>query len=89
MKMPSRVFLSGGNALQITAEASRNGGCGIVAVTEMKNGKGKYTNPDGSYGPLLNFFDEQISGTTFRQAEKILTMSNCRIQLIAAGVCED
>jgi len=88
-KMPGRVFLCGGNALQTTAEAGRNGGCGIVAVPEMKNGKAKYTNPDGSYGPLLSFFDDQISGTTFRQAEKILSMSNCRMQLIAAGVPED
>ena len=52
-------------------------------------GKSKYTNMDGSYGPLIHFYDPQVAGVTFRQAETIPDMDNCRIQIVAAGVAND
>ena len=52
-------------------------------------GKSKYTNMDGSYGPLIHFYDQQVPGVTFRQAETIPDMDNCRIQIMAAGVAND
>ena len=83
------VFLSSGNGLQMQTEAGLNGGCGIVNIPELKTGKGKLTDGVGSYGPLLSFYDDIIPGTTFRKADTIEDMENCRIQVVAAGVVDD
>ena len=89
IQMPSKVFLPGGNGLQMQTEAGLNGGCGIVNIPEIKTGKAKLTDGVGSYGPMLSFYDDNIPGTTFRKADEIVDMENCRIQLVAAGVIDD
>ena len=86
---PSRVFLTGANVLQTQYTAATNAGCGMILVNEIKNGKSRYTNLDGSYGSLLTFYDKPVLGRTFRQAQAIPAMKNCRMQLIAAGVLDD
>ena len=88
-KRPASVFLPGGNGLQTQAQAASNAGLGIIFVPEIKTGKSKYTDIDGSYGTFLAFHDPQIPGETFRKAVKILDIDVCRIQLVAAGVPED
>ena len=88
-KRPKRVFLPGGNGLQSQSEAFKNAGCGILYVPEIKNGKRKYTDIDGSYGPLLSFYDTEVPGITFRKAEDIPDINNYRIQIVSAGVAED
>ena len=86
---PGLVFLEGGNALQTQATAATNGGCGLICISEIKSGKCAYTDPDGSYGSLLKFYDEKLRARSFRQAEHIPRIGNCRIQMIAAGIKED
>ena len=86
---PSAVFLTGGNVLQTQYHAAVNGGCGMIIVNEIKNGKVRYVDHDGSYGSLLTFYDKAVHARTFRQAEAIPAMKNCRMQLIAAGVKDD
>ena len=86
---PRRVFLPGGNGIQTHSEAAKNAGCGIIFVPEIKTGKSKYTDIDGSYGPLLSFYDKPLPGITFRKAEDIKDVDNCRVQIVAAGVVED
>ena len=83
------MFLSGANAIQVQTEAGCNAGCGIIFVPEIKRGKNKYTDVNGTYGPLLTFYDPTMDGKTFRTAETILDVTNCRLQLIAAGVPSD
>ena len=85
----SKVFITGANAIQVQTEAGRNAGCGIIFVPEIKRGKTKYTDVKGTYGPLLTFYDTPMAGKTFRTAEVILDVPNCRLQLIAAGVPGD
>ena len=87
--MPSKIFLSGGNGLQMQTEAGLNAGCGIVNIAEIKTGRSKLTDGVGTYGPLLCFYDDAIPGTTFRKADKIEDIENCRIQVVAAGVVDD
>ena len=86
---PNRVFLSGGNALQTHSMAAHNGGCGLISVGEIKNGKCAYTDPDGTYSTLLVFYDRDVDGKSYRNAEEIPDIDNGRIQLIAAGLRED
>ena len=86
---PKRVFLPGGNSIQIHAEAAKNNGCGIIYVPEIKTGKNKYTDPEGTYGPLLAFYDDHVPGITFRKAEDIGDIDDCRLQVVAAGVTDD
>lgn len=86
---PHCFFLSGGNALQTQAMASENGGCGLMLVSEIKTERCKYTDVKGTYAPLLNFFDKIVDGKTFRNADEIQYMNNCRIHMFAAGVKED
>ena len=86
---PNRVFLTGGNALQTHSMAALNGGCGLISVGEIKNGKCTYTDPDGKYSMLLVFYDPDVDGKSYRNAEEIPDIDNCRIQLIAAGLRED
>ena len=86
---PRSVFLTGANGLQTQATAARSSGCGIIFVPEIKSGKGRYTDLDGSYGPLLSFHDTYILERTYRKAETIPCIPNCHIQLLAAGVNED
>ena len=86
---PSCFFLTGGNGLKTQASAAENGGCGIVLVPEIKSGKVSYSDADGSYAPLLSFYDRQLPGVSFRKAEDISMIQNCRIQIFAAGVKED
>ena len=83
------MFLEGGNGLQTQAEAGKNGGCGLIVVHEIKNGKKKYTDAEGGHGPFIHFYDPQIAGISYRKAEDVLVMDNCRLQLIAAGVYQD
>ena len=52
------------NSIQIHAEAAKNAGCGIIYVPEIKTGKNMYTDHEGSYGPLLAFYDDHVPGTT-------------------------
>ena len=82
-------FLSGANGLQTQAAAASNGGCGLVFVPEIKFGKKRYTDLDGSYGPLLSFYDRYIPEKTYRRAERIPGIKNCRIHLMSAGVKSD
>ena len=89
VRRPRSVFLAGGNGIQIHADAAANDGTGVIFVPEIKSGKSKYTNIDGSYGPLLSFYDIQVPGSTFRKAANIPDIGNCRIQVIAAGVLKD
>ena len=86
---PSMVFLTGDNVLKTHAAAARNGGCGLIKVTEIKSGKSRYTEIDGSYGTMLKFYDRPLGARTFRNAEDIPAIENCRIQMIGAGVKED
>ena len=83
------MFLTGGNALQTHESAAMNGGCGLVLVPEIKSGKAQYMDVDGSYAPLLSFYDRQIPAKSFRKAEDISKIRNCRIHILAAGVKED
>ena len=83
------MFLEGGNGLQTQAEAGKNGGCGLIVVHEIKNGKKKYTDAEGGYGPFIHFYDPKIAGISYRKAEDVLVMDNCRLQLIAEGVHQD
>ena len=55
-------------------------------MNEIKGGKVRYTNPDGSYGTFLEFYDPEVEGRSFRQAEDIPRIDQCRIQMVAAGV---
>ena len=86
---PKILFLTGGNGFQTQAIAAQNGGCGLVFVPEIKSGKARYTDLDGSYGPLLSFYDDFIPAKTYRKAEKIPCIPHCRIHLLAAGVIDD
>ena len=86
---PHAFFLTGGNALQTQAAAAKNSGCGLVLVQEIKSGKTAYTDHDKSYTPLLTFYDVPVRGRSFRTAEEIQTINNCRIQICAARVKED
>ena len=86
---PRTFFISGGNSLQTHASASKNGGCGLLLIHEIKSGKSSYTDPEGSYAPILDFYEQTINGKTFRKAEIIYPITNCRIQMLAAGVKED
>ena len=89
VKYPRVFFLSGANGLQTQAVAAANGGIGIIFVPEIKFGKKRYTDLDGSYGPLLSFYDRYIPEKTYRKAERIPCIKNCRIHLISAGVKSD
>ena len=89
LERPHLLFLTGGNALQTQSVAAKNAGCGMIVVSEIKSGKAAYTDHSGAYTPLLDFYDPQIQGTTFRKAEVIPTVPQCRIQLLAAGIKED
>ena len=89
MKRPHRVFLAGGNGLQTQTEAGLNAGCGLIHIPEIKIEKSKYTDIDGSYGPMLSLYDNGIPGFTYRKAENIRDVDFCRIQIIAAGVITD
>ena len=86
---PKVVFLTGANVLQTQATAAMNGGCGLIAVNEIKSGKVRYTDLDGSYGSMLDFADPDVAARSYRKAEFIPKIKKCRIQLIAAGVKED
>ena len=66
-----------------------NGGCGLICISEIKCGKGAYTDPDESYGSLLKFYDNKLRARSCRQAENIPRIENYRIQMIAAGIKED
>ena len=83
---PHVIFLTGANGLQTQATAASNAGCGVIMVPEIKCGKGRYTEADGSYSPLLSFYDEHIPANTYRKADHIPAIKNCRIQVLAAGV---
>ena len=48
-----------------------------------------YTDHAGGYGILLKFHDPEIGARSFRQAEDIPRIENCRIQMIATGVKDD
>ena len=89
LKFPSCLFLTGANGLQTQALAAQNGGCGLIFVPEIKHGKARYTDLDGTYGPLLSFYDDYIPGKSYRKAEKIPCIRNCHIHLLAAGVKDD
>ena len=86
---PNFVFLTGANVLQTHACAASNAGCGIMAVTEIKSGKTRYTDTDGSYGTMLDFADPQVAAKSYRKAEFIPKILKCRMQMVAAGVKED
>ena len=58
----------------------------MIVVSEIKSGKAAYTGYSGAYTPLLDFYDPQIQGTTFRKAEVIPTITQCRIQLLGDGL---
>ena len=86
---PHSFFLTGGNSLQTQAAAAKNAGGGLILVQEIKSGKSAYTDHTGSYTPLLTFYDVQVTGRSFRNADEIPTINNCRIQICAARVKED
>ena len=86
---PKAVFLTGGNGLQTQAHAAANGRCGLTVVSEIKSGKAWYTDAEGSYAPLIVFYDLPLASKTYRKAKIIPTIKNCRIQIVAAGVKED
>ena len=46
---PHAFFLTGANGLQTQASAAKNGGCGLIFVPEIKSGKCRFTDIDGSY----------------------------------------
>ena len=83
------MFLTGANVLQTQATAAGNGGCGIIAVNELKSGKSRFTDTDGSYGSMLDFADPDVKAKSYRQAEYIPEIKMCRMQMIGAGVKED
>ena len=58
-------------------------------MAEMKSGRSRYTDLYGSYGPLLSFYHMYIPEKSYRKADKIACIKNCRIHLIAGGVKED
>ena len=89
MLRPKSFYLTGGNALQTQASASKKAGCALILVQEIKSGKTAYTDIGGDYSPLLAFYDVPVRGRSFRNAEEIATISNCRIQICAAGIKED
>ena len=66
ISLPKLVFLTGGNGLQTNANAAQNGGCGLIVVAEIKSGKQRYTDAEGTYAPLLHFYDLPVPSTTFR-----------------------
>ena len=86
---PSFVFLTGANVLQTHACAASNAGSGIIAVTEIKSGKSRYTETDGTYASMLDFADPQVAAKSYRKAEFIPKIMKCRMQMVAAGVKED
>ena len=86
---PRDFFLTGANGLQTQAHAAQNGGCGMILVPEIKSGTARYTDPTGSYAPLLDFYGVPLQSKSFRKADNIKSIKNCRIQLIAAGVKDD
>ena len=86
---PLAVFLTGANGLQTQAMAAENAGCGLISVPEIKSGKTRYTNADGSYAPLISFYDKPMGSNTYRKAQAIAKVSNCRIQIVAAGLKKD
>ena len=86
---PRTVFLTGSNGIETQATAARNAGSGFIMVPEIKSGKARYTDFQGSYAPLLGFYDTHIPANSFRKADPIPVITNCRIQLLAAGVNED
>ena len=89
IKRPRLVFLTGANVLQTHATAAVNGGCGIIAVNELKSGKARYTDTDGTYGSMLNFADPEVDAKSYRKADFIPKIKKCRIQMVGAGVKED
>ena len=89
LERPHLFFLNGGNALQTQSVAATNAGCGMILVSEIKSGKMAYTDHTGSYIPILDFYERTIQGTTFRKAEVIPNIPQCRIQLLGAGIKED
>jgi len=89
IERPNLIFLTGGNVRETWATAAANGGCGLITVNEIKTGKSRYTEPDGSYGTLGEFYDPELGGRSFRKADNIPRIDKCRIQMIAAGVKED
>ena len=86
---PHAVFLTGANGLQTQALAAENAGCGLISVPEIKSGKTRYTDVEGSYAPLMAFYDKPLGSNTYRKAQAIPKASNCRIQIVAAGVKKD
>ena len=48
-----------------------------------------HTDPAGGYGTLLKFHDPELGARSFRQADDIPPIENCRIQLVATGVKDD
>ena len=86
---PHSVFLTGANGLQTQALAAANAGCGLINVPEIKSGKARYTDAEGTYAPILTFFDKPLASNTYRKADTIPEIKNCRIQIVAAGVKED
>ena len=89
IQRPRLVFLTGANVLQTQACAAANGGCGILAITEIKSGKTRYTDIDGSYGSMLDFADPTVGAKSYRKADFIPKIGKCRMQMVAAGVKED
>ena len=61
------VFLTGANGLQTQATAAGNAGNGLIFVPEIKSGKAKYTDLDGTYGPLLDFYERTIAAKSYRK----------------------
>ena len=61
----------------------------MILVPEIKSGTARYTDPTGSYAPLLDFYGVPLQSKSFRKADNIKSIKNCRIQLIAAGVKDD
>ena len=86
---PHSVFLTGANGLQTQALAAANAGCGLINVPEIKSGKARYTDAEGTYAPILTFFDKPLGSNSYRKADTIPEIENCRIQIVAAGVKED
>ena len=89
IEKPRLVFLTGANVLQTQANAATNGGCGLIAVSEIKSGKCRYTDADGSYGRMLDFYEGEVAARSFRKADDIPKIAKCGIHMVAAGVKED
>ena len=83
------MFLTGADVLQTEATAAGNGGCGTIAVNELKSGRSRFTDTDGSYGSMLNFADPDVKAKSYRQAEYIPEIKICRLEMVGAGVKED